>query len=693
MNNEDYIFEQCQKINTLLNNKKESDARDCVIKLLDYLNQNKLAYTELVNHLIREVGLYPYMKDSILWEDELVCDFFKANVGESEEKTLHRAQSKLLKKLLDGENIAVSAPTSFGKSFVIDAFIAIKQPQNVVIIVPTIALMDETRRRLFKKFANRYNIITTTDVDLGENNIFIFPQERALAYANNLGDIDILIIDEFYKSSIEVDKERAPALIKCIINLGTKAKQRYFLAPNIDELQDNPFTQGMTFEKIDFKTVFLEINNLYSKVLEGKEKSDVLLEQYNNTTGKSLIYAGTFSEIDNLRTLFSRNEIQYKDRKLLNQFSKWLDDNYGKLWYLSDLVKKGIGIHHGKLHRSLSQIQIRLFEEKNGLDTIISTSSIIEGVNTSAENVFIWRNKNGQRNLNDFTYKNIIGRGGRMFKHFIGKIFVLDKTPQNEAIQLSLPLPEDIVLNKTELESLELPQDQKTKIIIDNKELESKIGDDYALIQTAKTSQIKTIVSELEKNKKKWNGLNYINSSNPDDWGYLLNNFLWMMRWEYKQADKDKIVDAIKICSNNWSKPMVTILDELKDIDMSIEEYFSFEKKLTFDMASFLSDFNIIQKRILDIAVDIEPFIMKIRSAFLPAVVFLLEEFGLPRTISRKIHDSDLVDFEDNGLTTQGAIEQLVDKMNDVYSIETLDIFDKYILDYFYQGIKISNDN
>ena len=87
MNNEDYIFEQCQYINTLLNNKQESDARDSVIKLLDFLNQNNIAYSELVNHLIREVGLYPYMRDSLLWEDELVRDFFKANVGESEEKT------------------------------------------------------------------------------------------------------------------------------------------------------------------------------------------------------------------------------------------------------------------------------------------------------------------------------------------------------------------------------------------------------------------------------------------------------------------------------------------------------------------------------------------------------------------------------------------------------------------------------
>lgn len=687
MNNEDYIFEQCQTINTLLNNDKEEVARECVIKLLDFHNKHNIEYSELVNHLIREVGLFPYMKDSLCWEDELVCDLFKANVGEKEEKILHRAQSKLLKKLLTGENIAVSAPTSFGKSFVIDAFIAIKKPKNVVIIVPTIALMDETRRRLFRKFANEYNIVTTTESTLKEKNIFIFPQERALTYSDKITDIDILIVDEFYKSSIEVDKDRAPALIKCIINLGNKAKQKYYLAPNIDELQDNPFTSGMTFEKIDFKTVFLEVNDLYSQILEGKEKSNLLLEQYNIVNGKSLIYAGTFSEIDNLRTLFSRDEIHYKKSQLLNEFSSWIDENYGKLWYLSDLIKKGIGIHHGKLHRSLSQIQVRLFEEEEGLNTIISTSSIIEGVNTSAENVFIWRNKNGTRNLNDFTYKNIIGRGGRMFKHFIGKIYVLDKTPERENIQLSLPLPEDIVLNESELEQIELSQEQKTKIILENNELETKIGSDFNLIQSTRTSQIKTIVSELEKNKKKWNGLNYINSSNIDDWTYLLNNFLWLMRWGYRQDEKDKTINAIKICSKNWSTPMAQILDQLKDIDMGIDEYFSFEKKLTFDMASFLSDFNIIQKKILNINVDIEPFITKISNAFLPAVVFQLEEFGLPRMISRKIQDANIINFETSDLITQSAIEKLVDNKDEVYKIQTFDNFDKYILNYFYQGV------
>ena len=128
-----------------------------------------------LNSLIRKVGLYPYMDiDSADWQDAFVYNLFKADVGLNEDKALHREQYRLLSSLLEGKNIAVSAPTSFGKSFVIDAFIKIKKPQNVAIIVPTIALTDETRRRLYKKFAKDYNIITTTDVQLGEKNIFIF---------------------------------------------------------------------------------------------------------------------------------------------------------------------------------------------------------------------------------------------------------------------------------------------------------------------------------------------------------------------------------------------------------------------------------------------------------------------------------------------------------------------------------------
>lgn len=153
---DEYVFKHCQKISDLLNQGSEDLARDELIKLLDYMSKHEQPYNPLINALIREVGLYPYMEEgSSSWTDAFAYNLFKVDVGLAEEKALHREQYKLLKALLDNKNIAVSAPTSFGKSFVVDAFIKLKKPQNVMIIVPTIALTDETRRRILQEILTR----------------------------------------------------------------------------------------------------------------------------------------------------------------------------------------------------------------------------------------------------------------------------------------------------------------------------------------------------------------------------------------------------------------------------------------------------------------------------------------------------------------------------------------------------------
>jgi replicative superfamily II helicase len=363
----EYIFETCSKINDLLTNSKEREAREELIKLLDYHETNQIEYTSIVNHLIRETGLYPYIHpDTASWEDKFVCEAFKVDTGEKEEKTLYSEQSLLLKKLIEGKNIAVSAPTSFGKSFVIDAFISLKNPRNVVIIVPTIALTDETRRRLYKKFANKYKIITTPKVDLGEKNIFIFPQERAVSYIEKINNIDILIIDEFYKAGIAFDKERAPILLKAILELGKKAKQKYFLAPNISDIEENPITEGMEFIPLDFNTVFSEVYEIYKESGYAKTydfKAAKMAEILHDKSTKTLIYAGTFDNIDTITNILKDN-LQEKQNKTFDSFSDWLKINYSQQYILADIVRKGVGIHNGRLHRSLSQIQVKLFEEE-----------------------------------------------------------------------------------------------------------------------------------------------------------------------------------------------------------------------------------------------------------------------------------------------------------------------------------------
>ena len=418
--NED-LFYKCSEINDYLIDGDEPKARDLLIQLLDYVGRNNIQYFPLLNSLIREVGLYPYMDvNSSEWEDAFVYNLFKADIGLNEEKVLHREQFRLLSSLLAGKNIAVSAPTSFGKSFVIDAFIKLRKPRNVAIIVPTIALTDETRRRIYKKFANEYNIITTTDIPLAERNIFIFPQERALCYVNKIDSLDILIVDEFYKSSKDFEKERSASLIKAIIKLGQIAKQKYYLAPNITKIEDNQFTKDMEFMKMDFNTVFLKVTDYYPQIgTDTQKKGEYFLNLNRTLKGKSLIYAGSFSNITSLSNLILETSPKI-DSVLLNDFSDWLGKNYDYNWNLTLLAKRGVGVHNGSLHRSLSQIQIKLFEENEGLNRLISTSSIIEGVNTSAENVIVWMTSGRGLQFSNFAYKNLIGRAGRMFKHFIG---------------------------------------------------------------------------------------------------------------------------------------------------------------------------------------------------------------------------------------------------------------------------------
>lgn len=196
-------FEHLSYISDLINNGNEKIARDEIIKLL---NDTTKPYSPLLNHLIREVVLYPYLEqDSADWHDQFIYEMYKVDIGNNSKVTLHREQGDVLKRLLNGKNIILSAPTSFGKSFIIDALISIRKPNIIMIIVPTISLMDETRRRLTNKFNDEYKIITMPNESLDEKTIFIFPQERVFGYKNKLSCIDLLVVDEFYKVSKDFD--------------------------------------------------------------------------------------------------------------------------------------------------------------------------------------------------------------------------------------------------------------------------------------------------------------------------------------------------------------------------------------------------------------------------------------------------------------------------------------------------------
>jgi hypothetical protein len=697
------IFECCQKINNFLITNNEQQARNELIQLLDSINIDEVEYGQLINHLIRETGLYPYLNiNNCTWDDRFLLEAFKVDVGYDEPVTLHREQSSLLKQLIKGENIIVSAPTSFGKSFIIDAFIALKKPDSVVIIVPTLALTDETRRRIYRKFSNEYKIITTSDAKLVDKNILVFPQERALSYIGIIKNIDILIIDEFYK--IAFSDERLPSLYKAISELSNIAKQKYFLAPNIKSFNDKFITKNMKFiNKLDFNTVILQKNDIYKQIKSEQDKDIQLLNILNfknqkNEFQKTLVYAGTYAEISKVSFLLVA-ELPTTEIPILKDFSNWLKQHYFSRWELPWLIERGIGIHNGQLHRSLAQIQVKLFEEVEGLRAMISTSSIIEGVNTSAENIVIWRNRNGSYKLNDLTYKNIIGRGGRMFKYFIGKVYLLDEPPEESDILLTIDFPEELLGNFDETDMPnELSSDQKNKNNTIRKNIINIIGkENYNnifkgnMLQTIDNRVALKILESL-RDDDDWKGFSYLNSNDPNKWDRILYKIIRLVSgWPSQHSD---IVKFTKILSQNWEKTIPELLKELYEYKIDIKKFFKLERIVSYKLSSLLNDVNILYKVYKKSNVDISPFIYKVSNAFLPRVIYQLEEYGLPRMISRILSGQNIIELDGEEQDIYKILEKFKDiGFDNIINQIKLSPIEKYILKYFYEGISPNNKN
>ena len=481
-----------------------------------------------------------------------------------------------------------------------------------------------------------------------------------------------------------------------MIKLGEKAKQRYFLAPHISDLTDNPFTKGMSFHKIDFNTVFLEKHDLYKEIGKDEEaKKECLKGILLSTSGKTLIYAGTYSNIDIVSEVLN-DCLNASPTKLAKQFGDWVTKNYTDEWQLIDLVKRRAGIHNGSLPRSLSQIQVKLFEEEDGLQTMISTSSIIEGVNTSAQNVVIWKSKNGRSNIKDFTYKNIIGRGGRMFRHFVGQIYLLDTPPKEEQTQLDLQFPDELIgdLGESRPES-ELTQQQLAKIIEYKEDMESLVGRDglkeitsQGVFESSDSSLVKAIAKNMVDNPKEWKGLGYLNSTDPGDWDRSLFNAL-KLKAGISEGPYTRFVEFVKILSHNWDHSIPRLLNDLRPYRIGVESFFKMERSASYKLASVLGTVNILQKCIFNDKYDVSPFIHKLSHAFLPPMVHQLEEYGLPRMIAKKIHRSSIIDFLDEDIALHPCLEHLRKMGTEgiCRRVHEIDDFDIYLLNHFFAGI------
>ena len=124
-----------------------TEGRDRLIRFLDQFNAGSDNEQAIVDSLCVHFGLFPYMTQGskrLSTAEAMAFEFHRPFVDLGNENfVFHSDQAKVYYRLLDGESVILSAPTSFGKSVILDALVACEKWSNIVVIVPTVALIDE----------------------------------------------------------------------------------------------------------------------------------------------------------------------------------------------------------------------------------------------------------------------------------------------------------------------------------------------------------------------------------------------------------------------------------------------------------------------------------------------------------------------------------------------------------------------
>jgi len=320
--------------------------------------------------------------------------------------TLTDFQSKIFNLLLDGYDIAFSAPTSGGKSYILHNYIAYKTLKEIafttVYLAPTKALIAEIQTSIRKTLlifglnSNEF-IISTSINDLNikeissyQKRILILTQERLQEMQSNalMFDIDLIVVDEAQKIGDDgrgiIIEDTIHEVIKNNIKL-----QKVFISPYIKNLEiyksifdikNNVLTETTSRSPVCQNIILVD----FIKGRNKKAMITLLMNEFKDSIYKYIVideFALSSIEMPTSRIackvwvtkkLIKANEptIIYCDRptdcinvakQLLKEDSEstvtpeiknvveFLKEYVHKDYYLCDFLPQKIGYHYGKM--------------------------------------------------------------------------------------------------------------------------------------------------------------------------------------------------------------------------------------------------------------------------------------------------------------------------------------------------------
>ena len=414
------------------------------------------------------------------------------------------------RKLWDGLNnqynlLSFSSPTSSGKTFILQNLLVEKVKHSTekflaIYLVPTRALINEVSfslRDLFKKDESLDVRVLTLSIDkekeLPNKVIYVFTQERLLSFLSNHGPdrlpfVDIVMVDEAHQIA---ERARGTLLHQALnwLNNSYNIGKFIFCSPVISnpELFETLICQRANFSSESHMTTLSPVTQnllIVSSIKRVTNRLKVELHDGNNgrlciydelelkikrkgtskasflaycafNLGKrkrNIIYVDGPSRADSVASELIKLIKTQECTEEIYELSSYIKKIIHKDYVLAESLKYRIGIHYGKMPSLLKDTVESLFREEK-LDFIICTSTLAQGVNLPAQNLFILDPKvqNSDTRINEqidkSSFWNIVGRAGRLYKDFEGNVFLLKQPSSNEQW-------EDTYLNEGKLSSV-----------------------------------------------------------------------------------------------------------------------------------------------------------------------------------------------------------------------------------------------
>ncbi len=390
-----------------------------------------------------------------------------------------------------------SAPTSMGKTFLVKMFIKTlvvkKYKYNYVIVVPSKALINEVKSEFITEMGNilseeNYKVITAPTAITNDNKfkyIMIYTQER-LSYQIKIHEntnIDYVFIDEAQKiSEIGMRSAYFYKVINYLVKVNSATKI-YFLCPYIPNpdvylnLIPNIEKKEKTYDVFEFSPVnqhksIVDLPNHKLSIYSDLTKEfihiptcseDIEAVDFIHRIGKecsNIVFCDNKKDVENYAIAYwckSKKDESPELKELIEDIKK---DIHPKS-YLVHFLRKGICCHVGYLPSTVKAKIERLFRERI-IKTIFCTSTLLEGVNLPAENLFIVIKNKSYILKKSADFKNLMGRVGRKTYNLVGNVYII---PASGSTQETFERCKELVEKPVESQNLSIDKilDDKLK--------------------------------------------------------------------------------------------------------------------------------------------------------------------------------------------------------------------------------------